>query len=130
MIVSMGTTSTGTGARVPLALARAEMVLARPILDRDGRVAIGAGTALGPRVVQVLRRLAIQSVTVVASAELASWEQAPDPAEERAAIGARFAREAESEPMRLLRDAVLRRSERRSRELVSLAEGVASAGES
>ena len=54
--------------RVPTTLLRSTMVLARPILDRDGRIAIGTGTALGPRVVQVLRRLAIQSVPVVATA--------------------------------------------------------------
>ena len=113
----METTSRRVGVRVPLALARPEMVLARPILDREGRVAIGAGTALGPRVVQVLRRLAIQSVAVVGNEEIAPWEQAPDAEDARRTIEARFAREPASEPMEVLRDAVVRRSERRSREL-------------
>jgi hypothetical protein len=102
--------------RVSLALARPTMVLARPILDRDGRVAVGSGTTLGPRVVQVLRRLAIQSVPVVASDDVAEWERLPDGAGARAELAARFAREPETESMKALHDAVLRCFERRARD--------------
>lgn len=101
--------------RVPLALARPTMVLARPILDREGRVAVGSGTALGPRVVQVLRRLAIQSVAVVATDDVAEWECLPDAARAHATVEARFARETLTEPMRELREAVERCFERRAR---------------
>lgn len=123
----METASRQVAVRVPLALARPEMVLARPILDREGRVAVGAGTALGPRAVQVLRRLAIQSVAVVGSEEIAPWEQAPEAEEARRAIEARFAREPASGPMELLRDAVVRRSQRRSLALGDVAGGSGSA---
>jgi hypothetical protein len=102
--------------RVALALVRPTMVLARPILDREGRVAVGSGTALGPRVVQVLRRLAIQSVPVVANDEVADWERLPDAADARADLATRFAREPETEPMRTLRGAVERCFERRARD--------------
>jgi hypothetical protein len=101
--------------RVPLALVRPTMTLARPVLDREGRVAAGSGTALGERVVQVLRRLAIQSVPVVANDDLAEWERLPDAAAARSEIAARFEREPESEPMKVLRGAVERCFERRAR---------------
>jgi hypothetical protein len=115
----MGTTAgepigRGAGVRVALALARPAMVLARPVVDRDGRVVVGAGTALGPRAVQLLRRLAIQSVTVVADDDIAPWEREAEPAAARAEIAARFAREPASRAMDVLRDAVLRRTARRA----------------
>lgn len=100
--------------RVSLTLARPTMVLARPILDRDGRVAVGAGTALGPRVVQILRRLAIQSVPVVASDEISSWERIPEEHQIDAALAERFAREPQTLPMVALREAVRRCFERRA----------------
>jgi hypothetical protein len=99
--------------RVSLTLARPNMVLARPILDRDGRVAVGAGTALGPRVVQILRRLAIQSVPVVASDEISAWERIPEDHQIDAALAERFAREPQTLPMVALREAVRRCLERR-----------------
>jgi hypothetical protein len=101
---------------VSVALVRPTMILARPILDRDGRVAVGSGTTLGPRVVQVLRRLAIQSVAVVATEDVAEWECLPDAAGARAELAARFAREPETEPMKTLHGAVERCLERRARD--------------
>jgi hypothetical protein len=103
--------------RVPLTLVRPTMVLARPVLDREGRVAVGTGTVLGPRVVQILRRLAIQSVPVVPGDEIASWERIPEEHQVEAVVAERFGREPATPPMAMLREAVLRCFERRAREL-------------
>src|SRR5258705_288097 len=49
------------------------MRLARPIADADGRLIAGTGTQLSPSVVRALRKLAIQTVPVVESDDVASW---------------------------------------------------------
>ena len=59
--------------RVPLPLVTAGMRLARPLVDPDGLPVAGAGTQLGPSVLRVLRRMAVQSVLVEEADGIPSW---------------------------------------------------------
>jgi hypothetical protein len=79
------------------------MRLAGPLFDREGLLIAGSGTALGESLLRVLRKLAVQSVPVADAAELASWETIHPLAEEVRELEARFAREAATRPMHLLR---------------------------
>jgi hypothetical protein len=95
-------------ARVALEFAKASMRLARPIFDADGRLVAGAGTLLGPRVVGVLRTMAVQSVPVV-EADVEPWETVEPLADELAALAARFAGAPESSGLTALHEAIARR---------------------
>jgi hypothetical protein len=94
--------------RVPLEFVNATMRLAQPIADADGRLVAGAGTHLGPSIVRALRKLAIQTVQVVESDDVASWERTIPLQEQLADLERRFDREPASEAMAALRTAITR----------------------
>lgn len=94
--------------RVPLSFAKPTMRLAGPICDAEGRLVAGTGTALGPPVLRVLRKMAIQTVLVADGAELASWEQTKPLQEMLLDLERRLDREPASEPLAALRAAITR----------------------
>ena len=100
--------------RVPLAFVRPEMRLARPVCDADGRLIVGAGTALDPRVVQALRRLAIQTVVVTGAIELAGWETLPPLDDQLQALHRRLLGTERSDALQVLAAAVARYLGRRT----------------
>jgi hypothetical protein len=95
-------------ARVALEFAKPTMRLARPIFDADGRLVAGVGTQLGPRVVTVLRTMAVQSVPVV-EGDAEPWEVVAPLADELAALDARFAGTPSTPPLAAVHDAIVRR---------------------
>lgn len=103
--------------RVPLAFVRPEMRLARPVCDADGRLIVGAGTALDPRVVQALRRLAVQSVVVTGATELAGWETLPPIDHQLQALHRRLLGTERSDALQTLAAAVARYLGRRTARL-------------
>lgn len=100
--------------RVPLQFAKATMRLARPITDTQGRLVAGTGTRLEERVVRLLRRLAVQTVLVTDAEDLADWETLKPLEEALRDLDARCHREARSEALEQLRDAVARHLTRRA----------------
>ncbi len=82
------------------------MRLARPIADTDGRLIAGTGTQLSPNVVRALRKLAIQTVPVVESDDVAAWARAKPLAEELRELDERFARTAANAATTALRTAL------------------------
>ena len=94
--------------RVPLQFAKPTMRLARPICDADGKLVAGAGTALGEHVVRTLRKMAVQTVLVRESEEVASWERTKPLSDDLLALERRLDREPASEPLTALRAAITR----------------------
>ncbi len=84
------------------------MRLARPIADADGRLIAGTGTQLSPSVVRALRKLAIQTVPVVESDDVASWVRTRPLADELRGLDERFARTAANAATTALRTALAR----------------------
>ena len=103
--------------RVPLPFARPEMRLARPVCDADGRLLVGAGTALDARVCQALRRLAVQSVVVTGADGLAGWETLPPLDQQLAALRRRLIGTETSSGIDLLAAAIARYLARRTARL-------------
>lgn len=101
-------------ARIHLQFATPRMRLARPITDANGRLVAGVGTMLSPGVVRVLRHMAVQSVLVEDGEGLTAWERVQTPAEEHAALVARFADETPTPPLVEIQAAIARRIERRA----------------
>jgi hypothetical protein len=81
--------------RVHLQFVKPTMRLARPIFDREGKLVAGAGTQLREGVVRVLRRMAVQSVLVVETADLRDWETIKPLEAELRDLEARFAGDVE-----------------------------------
>jgi hypothetical protein len=100
--------------RVPLQFAKPTMRLARPINDGEGRLVAGAGTQLADRVVKVLRAMAVQSVLVVESGDLPSWETVKPLEEELRELDARFGGARAPGPGRDLHAAIARLLGRRA----------------
>jgi hypothetical protein len=94
--------------RVPLEFVKPTMRLARAIADADGRLVAGAGTLLGANVVRALRKLAIQTVSVADSDDIASWERTQPLAEQLRTLEERLDREPANEVMAALRTAITR----------------------
>jgi len=103
--------------RVPLPFARPEMRLARPICDSDGRLIVGAGTALDARVVQALRRMAVQSVVVTGADDLPGWETLPPLDEQLAALRRRLGTTSAGDALEELAAAIARYLARRTARL-------------
>ncbi len=82
------------------------MRLARPIADTDGRLIAGTGTQLSPNVVRALRKLAIQTVPIIESDEVAAWARAKPLAAELRELDERFARTAANAATAALRTAL------------------------
>src|SRR5437016_5003368 len=82
------------------------MRLARPVADGDGRLIAGTGTQLSPSVVRALRKLAIQTVPVVESDDVASWVRTRPLADELRDLDERFARTAANAATAALRTAL------------------------
>src|SRR5690349_18471672 len=101
-------------ARIHLQFATPTMRLARPISDANGRLVAGIGTMLSPGVVRVLRHMAVQSVLVEDAGDLPAWEQVRTPAEEHAALAARFAAEPRTPPLAEIEAAIGRLIDRRA----------------
>ncbi len=115
--------------RIHLQFATAEMRLARPITDTNGRLVAGVGTVLTPGVVRVLRHMAVQSVTVEDAPSLRSWERVRTVEEEQAALAARFAGEPMTPPLAEIEAAIARRIEARSHEAEAARAAAAGADE-
>lgn len=111
--------------RIHLQFAKPSMRLARPISDANGRLVAGIGTMLSPGVVRVLRHMAVQSVTVEDAESLGSWEQVRTPAEEHAALAARFANEALTPPLVEIQEAIARHIDRRAAATAAIAPAAA-----
>jgi hypothetical protein len=94
--------------RVPLPFVKPTMRLARPICDADGRVVAGTGTALDDHLVRALRKMAIQTVPVVESADLANWERTKPLRDELLELEQRLDREPAGEALMALRAAITR----------------------
>src|SRR4051794_37988888 len=109
--------------RVPLEFAKATMRLAKPICDASGRVMAGNGSALTPSVLRVLRRLAIQSVVVADSDDVAGWEAVRPLADEVGRLADRVGAVTAGSPRAMLRDALERRLARRADRLGADADG-------
>lgn len=101
-------------ARVPLQFATAEMRLARPVVDADGRVLAGTGTRLDERVLRLLRRQAIQAVIVDDEGVGDQWEVIRPLDEELVTLEARFAGVARTAALDTLREAIERHVRRRA----------------
>ena len=95
------------------------MRLARPLFDRDGLLIAGSGTKLSESLLRVLRKLAVQSVPVVDTDDLASWETIRPLEQELDDLRQRFRREAASDALVLLREAAVRHLERRASRLTA-----------
>jgi len=93
------------------------MRLARPLFDREGMLIAGSGTVLGDSLLRVLRKLAVQSVPVVDTVDLASWETIRPLEQELAELELRFRPETDSAALKLLREAAVRHLARRARRL-------------
>ncbi len=85
------------------------MRLARPVCDAEGKLVAGGGTALAGPVVRTLRKMAIQTVLVVDSPDVASWERTRPLDEELRDLERRLDRESSEEPLAALRAAITRR---------------------
>ena len=94
--------------RVPLEFLKPTMRLARPIADADGRLVAGSGTLLGAGVVRALRKLAIQTVLVSESDDIAAWERTQPLKEQLRSLEQRLDREPANEAMAALRTAITR----------------------
>jgi hypothetical protein len=94
--------------RVPLEFLKPTMRLARPIADAHGRLVAGTGTLLGAGVVRALRKLAIQTVLVGESEDIAPWERAQPLQEQLRMLEQRLDREPANEAMAALRTAITR----------------------
>ncbi len=107
------------------------MRLAQPIADADGRLVVGVGTLLSPSVVRALRKLALQTVIVADSDDLAPWERTRTLDEQLRELEQRFDREPATEAMTALRAAITRhlceRAVRLDEERVGNADGQAPA---
>jgi len=95
------------------------MRLARPLFDRDGLLIAGSGTKLSESLLRVLRKLAVQSVPVVDTDDLASWETIRPLEQELDDLRQRFRREAASDALVLLREAAVRHLARRANRLAA-----------
>lgn len=84
------------------------MRLARPIADVHGRLVAGSGTLLSAGVVRALRKLAIQTVLVTDSNDIAAWERTQPLQEQLRALEQRLDREPANEAMVALRTAITR----------------------
>lgn len=93
------------------------MRLAKPVCDADGRVMAGSGSALTPSIVRLLRRLAIQTVVVESTDDVAGWESVRPLDEEVARLDVRLRRADLDSPRAQLRDALERRLVRREQRL-------------
>jgi hypothetical protein len=94
--------------RVPLEFLKPTMRLARPIADANGRLVAGSGTLLGAGIVRALRKLAIQTVLVSDSEDIAAWERARPLQEQLQMLEQRLDREPANEAMAALRTAITR----------------------
>lgn len=103
--------------RVHLQFVKPSMRLARPIFDPDGKLVAGSGTHLGDNVVRVLRNMAVQSVLVVDTDELKSWEAIRPLEEEIRALDERFGPTDVGAPLADLRAAIVRHLQRRAARL-------------
>lgn len=103
--------------RVHLRFVKPTMRLARPIVDAEGKLIAGQGTLLGDRVVRVLRNMAVQSVLVLDTDEVRSWETIRPLEEELRALDERIGPEVTNEPLRELRAAIERHLTRRAASL-------------
>lgn len=90
------------------------MHLARPLFDAEGRLVAGTGTVLTERVVRVLRKMAVQSVLVVADDRVATWETVQPLAADLAALDARFARAPSNPALSEVHAAIARHLTRRA----------------
>jgi hypothetical protein len=90
------------------------MRLARPVCDAEGRPIAGAGTVLDERVVRLLRRMAVQSVAVVETDDVRSWETEGPLADELRALEERFRAATRSAALDALHDAIARHLKRRA----------------
>ena len=95
--------------RIHLQFATAQMRLARPISDANGRLVAGVGTLLSAGVVRVLRHMALQSVLVEDAPGLAAWERVRTAEEEHVALAARFSSETITPPLAEIQAAIDRR---------------------
>lgn len=93
------------------------MRLARPIFDSDGKLIAGSGTQLGERMVQLLRRLALQSVVIEDTDDLNEWETVAPVEADLAGLEERFRREQPQAPLRAIHEAISRHLQRRARAL-------------
>jgi putative nucleotidyltransferase with HDIG domain len=84
------------------------MRLARPIADADGRLIVGSGTLLSGSVVRALRKLALQTVLVVDSGDVAPWERTTPLDEQLRELERRLDREPANEAIAALRLAITR----------------------
>ena len=95
--------------RVPLQFAKPTMRLVRPICDPDGRLLAGSGTALSASVVRALRKMAIQTVLVDDTPDVASWEKTRPLNEDLLDLERRLDQEPSGEPLAAIHGAVTRR---------------------
>jgi hypothetical protein len=100
--------------RVPLEFVNATMRLAQPIADTDARLVAGAGTQLVPSVVRMLRKLAMQTVLVADTGDVAIWERTRTLEEQLHDLERRLDREPATEAMSALRAAITRHLCRRA----------------
>jgi hypothetical protein len=90
------------------------MRLAHPLADAEGRLVAGSGTQLVPSVVRALRKLALQTVLVAESDDVASWERTQPLDERLRQLEQRVDREGPNEPLAALRAAITRHLCRRA----------------
>jgi hypothetical protein len=93
--------------RVHLQFVTSAMRLARPITDPGGALVAGAGTQLTDGVVRVLRSMAIQSVVVMDTDAVRSWEAIKPLDEELRDLAERFGPD-DGRPRTELRTAIVR----------------------
>jgi hypothetical protein len=103
--------------RVLLEFAKPTMRLARPIFDGDGKLIAGSGTLLSERMVQLLRRLALQTVVVEDADDLNEWETVTAVEADLAGLEQRFRRESPAPPLRAIYEAISRRLVKRAEAL-------------
>jgi hypothetical protein len=94
--------------RVPLQFAKPTMRLAKPICDAEGRLVAGSGTALTDAVVRTFRKLAMQTVLIADSDDVASWERTRPLSEALLELERRIDREPNNEVLGILRAAITR----------------------
>ena len=95
-------------ARVPLEFVKPTMRLAHAIADADGRLVAGTGTQLSASVVRALRKLALQTVLVADSDDVAPWERTRALDEQLLELERRLDREPANEAMAALRAGITR----------------------
>jgi len=94
--------------RVLLEFAKPTMRLARPIFDGDGKLIAGRGTLLSERMVQLLRRLALQTVVVDDTDDLNQWETVAPVGADLTGLEQRFRRESPAPPLQAIYEAISR----------------------